>query len=240
MPFTISHAAAVLPLVRGPLPASALVVGSMVPDLPYFVPGLPGRSTTHDALGILVADVPIGLLVLAVWHLLLVPPLLALVPVSRGAGPPQPASRRVLLVVVGLALGAATHVLWDSFTHPGGWGVERVRLLEDPLGPLAGYRWAQYASSALGLAVVLAWCVREWRRQPAEVQSLPVQARLLGVVTVVTVVAAVLGATLGALAQHDGPRSAGFGAVTAGGSAAGATLLLAAGAWHVRRWATRS
>ncbi|MGW6509475.1 DUF4184 family protein, partial [Streptomyces niveus] len=42
MPFTLSHAAAVLPGIRrngtsrGPLLASALVAGSMAPDMTYF------------------------------------------------------------------------------------------------------------------------------------------------------------------------------------------------------------
>ncbi|MDQ7908342.1 DUF4184 family protein [Phytohabitans sp. ZYX-F-186] len=38
MPFTGSHPAAVLPLVRWGLPPAALVIGSMVPDLPYYLP----------------------------------------------------------------------------------------------------------------------------------------------------------------------------------------------------------
>ncbi|MEE2045837.1 DUF4184 family protein, partial [Nocardiopsis tropica] len=38
MPFTLSHVAAVLPLARTRLPPAALVVGSVVPDLPYYLP----------------------------------------------------------------------------------------------------------------------------------------------------------------------------------------------------------
>jgi len=36
VPFTGSHPAAVLPLLRTPLPSAALVIGSLVPDLPYY------------------------------------------------------------------------------------------------------------------------------------------------------------------------------------------------------------
>ena len=44
MPFTGSHPAAVLPLLRTPLPASALVAGSVAPDIPFYLPGThPGR-----------------------------------------------------------------------------------------------------------------------------------------------------------------------------------------------------
>ena len=38
MPFTGSHPAVVLPLLRIGMPASALVIGSLTPDLPYYLP----------------------------------------------------------------------------------------------------------------------------------------------------------------------------------------------------------
>ncbi|MEI5672079.1 MULTISPECIES: DUF4184 family protein [unclassified Nocardioides] len=44
MPFTLVHPAAVLPLVRTPLVPSALVLGSVAPDLPYFVSSRCGGS----------------------------------------------------------------------------------------------------------------------------------------------------------------------------------------------------
>ena len=57
MPFTPSHAAAVLPFLRTPLPASALVVGSITPDLPFYLPvGFPWP--THTALAVLGTTVP--------------------------------------------------------------------------------------------------------------------------------------------------------------------------------------
>jgi hypothetical protein len=67
MPFTASHVAAVLPLVRTPLLPSALVVGSMVPDLPYFLP-LPLTSyVTHSPVGVVSVDALMGLAVV-IWH----------------------------------------------------------------------------------------------------------------------------------------------------------------------------
>ena len=37
MPFTGSHPAAVLPLLRTSLPGSALVAGSLAPDVPFYL-----------------------------------------------------------------------------------------------------------------------------------------------------------------------------------------------------------
>ncbi len=51
MPFTPSHAAAVLPFLRTPLPASALVIGSIAPDLPFHLPvDFPWRTHTAQAV----------------------------------------------------------------------------------------------------------------------------------------------------------------------------------------------
>lgn len=60
MPFTISHVVAVLPLTTGRagrvLVPGALVIGSLVPDLPYFVPPHLGTAWSHSALGPVTVD----------------------------------------------------------------------------------------------------------------------------------------------------------------------------------------
>ena len=76
MPFTPSHAAAVLPFLGTPLPASALVIGSVAPDLPYYLPvELPWD--THTASAVVTVDLLLGALAWVVWHALLAEPALA-------------------------------------------------------------------------------------------------------------------------------------------------------------------
>ncbi|MBM0258537.1 DUF4184 family protein [Micromonospora sp. 4G55] len=71
MPFTGSHVAAVLPLTRSAWLVPS-VVGSMVPDLPYYLP-LPVEATLTHSLGrVLGTDMLLGLVVLALRHGLLV------------------------------------------------------------------------------------------------------------------------------------------------------------------------
>src|SRR5579859_7081779 len=65
MPFTLSHAAVVVPF-RRMLPFSALVIGSMVPDLPYFVPRLVNNHFAHGTLGFFVFCLPPGMAALRV------------------------------------------------------------------------------------------------------------------------------------------------------------------------------
>ncbi|MCP2342248.1 hypothetical protein FHU30_007640 [Actinomadura rupiterrae] len=94
----------------------------MAPDLPYFV-GLQGRlrDATHVPLGIVTSDLALGLACFAVFHLLWKRPLLALVPERahvRLAGPATGFARSMLAwVPLSIVIGAATHVLWDAFTH---------------------------------------------------------------------------------------------------------------------------
>ncbi|WP_324793280.1 DUF4184 family protein [Streptomyces cyaneofuscatus] len=176
MPFTLSHAAAVLPAVRrngtarwGLYP-SALIAGSFAPDVTYFADTvIPGAMRfgdfTHTFLGVVTVNVLIAAVLVAVWAALR-EPLMALLPVrARGRVHALVRGQRwsggsfgphAWLVFVGsAALGAATHVVWDAFTHHSRWGTELLHL-DRSVGGFPLYQFAQYGSSALAL-VVLGW-----------------------------------------------------------------------------------
>ena len=64
MPYTISHAAAVLPFSRWLKPRrllSAAVIGSMIPDLGYLLPHDLPRVETHSLHALFTFCVPAGL-----------------------------------------------------------------------------------------------------------------------------------------------------------------------------------
>ena len=69
MPWTFAHPAAILPLRRH-LPQAALVVGSISPDIGYYLGLYPLATFAHSGWGLLLACLPIGAAVLVVWHLL--------------------------------------------------------------------------------------------------------------------------------------------------------------------------
>ncbi|WP_030262084.1 DUF4184 family protein [Streptomyces sp. NRRL B-24484] len=183
MPFTLSHPAAVLPLIvrgrgRGPLVAAALVAGSTAPDVPYFadsvVPGTFGLGTvTHAWWGVPTVDVLVAAALVGLWELLLREPLPALLPARWAARLPAGAPRRsggalrrTWWFAVSAALGAATHVGWDGFTHPGRFGVRLFPVLDRPV--LAGrplHAVLQYGTSAVALAVLAWWLLRGFRRR---------------------------------------------------------------------------
>ncbi|MFW6638618.1 DUF4184 family protein [Nocardiopsis algeriensis] len=227
MPFTPSHAAAVLPLVRV-LPPSALVVGAVAPDLPYYVPVPVPPALTHSPFG-LGADVLLGACLLAVYLYALRAPLHALAGLEPPA-PPRPGPRGAALAAAALAAGSATHMLWDSFTQTRGALVQVWPLLSTPVvGPHLLYNVLMYASSALGLAAVLWWAAARARAHTRG----PLPAAALAAVA-----ACALGGTvLGGLSGH--PAESGYDLVRAAlvGTLTGTALGLAA--WSALWWARR-
>jgi hypothetical protein len=237
VPFTGSHPAAVLPFLGTSLPASALVVGSLAPDVPYYLPVREMGWETHDALAVVTVDPLIAAAVWLLWHGLLAAPALAAAPagvrarlvgrVPVGLGVRlRPA--QLALTAVALVLGAATHVGWDAFTHGGQWGAEHIAALRHPVAGVAVYDWAQLASSVLGL-LVLAWWLRRWwvRTGPRPV---PAPAPR-GVWPALLAVAAVAGG-LAALTAPD-PLTAVFDGATRGGAVAAVAAVALAVGWHV-------
>ncbi|MFD4246387.1 DUF4184 family protein [Streptomyces sp. NPDC058525] len=187
MPFTLSHAAAVLPAVRrtgrarGPLVASALVLGSFAPDTFYFADAIvegvmPYGTFTHSLPGVLTADAALTGVLVAYW-LLLREPLIALLPRSwrgrvhafvRGE---QWRGRRLLSLAVWFYLsavaGSLTHVVWDSFTHLDRWGTNALPALGEPLAfGLPLYSYLQYGTSAVAACAIGWFAATALRRLP--------------------------------------------------------------------------
>jgi hypothetical protein len=234
VPFTGSHAAAVLPLLRAPLPTSALVIGSMAPDFLYYLPGAP-RWPTHTALGVVTVDVALGAAGWAVWHGVLAGPALEAAPRgvrARLAGRVHPPGvrhrlrdgRSVGRVLGGLALGAATHVLWDEFTHADRWGTRHLAAISGRWRGRPAHLWAQDASGVVGGGLLLAAVARWWRRTPDDhrVQGAGSPAAWAGI--------AATGLVAGVAAALPEPdrRTAAETAAFRGGAAATAVALLLA------------
>ena len=172
MPFTISHAAAVLPLQKTRLPLAALMIGSMSPDFAYFLPGEPLRELTHSIAGLFWFCWPVSL---GIWFLfvrVLEQPTRALLPdhwhVRFAASDREISLKKFALASAAVVLGAATHILWDSFTHRGTAVVGALPALHEVAFYYHGWRirWfvlLQHLSSLFGLLALLVWA---WRLPP--------------------------------------------------------------------------
>lgn len=168
MPATFSHPAAILPLRRylpTQLDTTALVLGSMAPDLGYFLLLFDAATKAHTAAGLFFITLPSGLIA---WALLQLswPLIGAMLPPAHAAflGGSLVQSRPVAgvdlrRVALSVLLGGATHLAWDSFTHKQSWFVEAYPALRTPI-PIAfgfeapGYYLLQHTSSLIGLVAV--------------------------------------------------------------------------------------
>lgn len=193
MPFTLSHAAAVLPAVRldgtgrGPLVPSLLVAGSFAPDMTYYAASvLPGAMEfgdfTHSFTGVITFDVLVSWALVGMW-LVLREPLVALLPRHRqgrvaalvrcGAGHERLRRRlrpsEVVWWYVSAALGALTHVVWDAFTHLDRWGMRLFPVLGREIAGSPLYWYLQYCGSAVAAVVLVAFVVSALRRQPSRI-----------------------------------------------------------------------
>ncbi|MFE7129906.1 DUF4184 family protein [Streptomyces sp. NPDC057638] len=227
MPFTLSHPAAVLPLLRRPFVPAALVAGAMAPDVPYFLATSGIRSyagawyepylnatTSHTPTGVLTVTLPFTLALLAGYHLLR-EPVSALLPAgfrlpdtgttsATGSAVPRGAARYVrqgAWLTLSALIGIATHLVWDSFTHADGYAVTRVAFLRDPvLGGLTLARLLQHLSTAIGLAALAGYLLRRRARTGRTVPR-PCAARP---VRWTVIAALVLAALAGAATQTRG------------------------------------
>ncbi|WP_405148203.1 DUF4184 family protein [Sphaerisporangium sp. NBC_01403] len=254
MPLTLSHAAAVLPLRRR-LPLAALVVGAMVPDLPYYVPLPVSAGSTHGWQGAVLVDLPAGAALLVLFELVLRTPLTALAPEglrARLPGPapsapsgPAPSGRapygRGVTVAAALLAGVATHLLWDAFTHVDGFAVVHWQAMRVPVaGVHRVFNVVMYVSSLGGLAVLAGRIATWYRRAPVRPGRWPAAApRERALVLVAATAAATAGAVLGsggAPSLYDLVRSVLLGAMD------GCAAILACHAivWHALGWSRRA
>jgi len=218
MPFTFAHPAAVLPLRRfKSLHLAALMVGSITPDLPYYVPAKYSRVMveSHTAMGALWLDVPLGLMALLIGFLLRRPLTVLMSPRSRSLClqslerfKEQP--RHWLWAPLAVYIGVWTHIAWDAFTHDSGWVVRRVAALSAPItiGAYTGTlcHVLQYVSSVAGLLILAVWYLRLRTPAPSESSNTLVlqgSARVAGLVLVLTIGIAI-GGFISMRAAYDG------------------------------------
>lgn len=234
MPFTPAHPLAVLPWWRTRLPLSALVVGSMVPDVPVFSRSADTYELTHGPVGIVTIDVVLGVAALVLWFVVLRDPLadLAPGPVRARVEPRGRLDRsRWPWVVPAIVLGALTHVVWDEMTHPGRWGTRHVEWLAELHGPMAGALWLQYTSGVVGTLAVVAVALGVVLRMPVRAR----RPRLLPAGTFYGIVAVAAGSGLVSVVAHrdDGLLTMAFFGVVHSMVAGAAAVVGTAVLWHV-------
>jgi hypothetical protein len=169
MPFTVAHAAAVLPFRRLNLVWSAFLVGSMAPDFPYVIGSIKYRDLGHYFPGVLLFTLPASFAVLWFYHWAVKKPVAGLLPIgmqqrlSRQLGEFSfGGASQLRATTFSIILGIATHLVWDSFTHAHTWPWLHFAWLRSRINvPVAGwmptYMFLQYATTLLGFFALGVW-----------------------------------------------------------------------------------
>lgn len=165
MPFTLAHPAAALPIRRWlgqRVVPSALVVGTMIPDLPYYIALDWPRDWTHTFASLVWWALPAGWAFFLLYRKLLRAPIAYLLPEPlRTRMSPTPSPAAAGAVTLSLLLGALSHLLWDALTH------ESPMFFGPPARSLV-FELLQNGSSVLGLGVLALWLTRLPRHEPPQ------------------------------------------------------------------------
>jgi Domain of unknown function (DUF4184) len=190
MPFTIAHSIAAAPiwfLSKRKLDLLAIAIGTMIPDLQYFIALKPVRAIGHSLPGVFIEGVPCSLVLLLVFHWVFKYPLLVLAPSRVAERLPSirqfslfPLSQ-LFIIIASIAIGGISHIIWDDFTHSTGWFVVRFPLLQSKIFSLSIYKLLQYGSGVFGLCGLSVWFLVWLKNQPRQQskKTLPVLWKLL-------------------------------------------------------------
>lgn len=166
MPFTISHPAAVLPVLKNKnINSTAVVIGSMAPDFEYFIHFKPYQVYGHTVLGLMFYNLPLVLLVYIIIKLLIkqslilnLPKLLVCRLYSNTVQTFKLSLRSTLIFIYSALVGMLTHLIWDSFTHTSGVVVKWLglnQIIEFNTIKIPQYKLLQHGSSLIGFVIIV-------------------------------------------------------------------------------------
>ncbi len=243
MPFTISHTITAFPIKRffPRLPLDALMIGATGPDLEYLYNLRVHGKYWHTLEGLLIGAVPVCLVLVFLWRKAVYQALLSLLPNLRETGKvPSRLNAPIGYTIIAVIIGGLTHLVWDSFTHFDGWGVQ---LLPHLLVPFVGMRpvyvWLQDLSSLAGV-IVLTMKMREvWTMHRSSLTAID-RKRLFGLVAIVSSLS-MIGGAVNAVRWHDERMGIVLGQFAIGGMAAFVVIcaFLSAMILTVRWWIYR-
>ena len=220
MPCTFSHPLAVVPLRRlcpTRLNFAALVIGSMSPDLAYYVRQFRVAQFSHTILGTLTVCLPTGLLALFIFYVLRRPLCLILPQPHRAALAPLASvrpfwsMRSLFIAALSVMVGAWTHTIWDSLTHDAGWAVEHIPILHVALIHIGGtalrssyvlQQLSTFCASAALIVLYLRWLCSQPVTPPSPSDSFPDRCRYFLLCAIAVTALAIAAPSAYGMASH--------------------------------------
>ena len=170
MPFTFSHPAIILPLLKAKsnrFSGTALVIGSMAPDFEYFIRMELLQQHGHTLAGIFYFDLPLVILLTFIYHLIVRDPLIEHLPnFIRHRFMPyfkldwlSWVKKHWFVLIYSSILGILAHLFWDAFTHQNGIFVKHIPVLQGQINVLGVdmmiTEFGQIMSTLIGAVIIL-------------------------------------------------------------------------------------
>ena len=172
MPFTPGHPAIILPFIRSRyFSATGLIVGSVSPDFEYFFRMSVMGIHSHTKAGLLYFDIPVTLFLALLFHMVVKLNFIGNLPAFLQKRFQATLNLDFLkylrnnwaIFLVSAAIGAGSHLFWDSFTHNNRFFVRLFSdFYESTYVPYNGANYPlfyvlQQLSTAVGLCVVISY-----------------------------------------------------------------------------------
>ncbi len=170
MPFTFSHPAIILPfgfVGKHYFSLTALIIGSMTPDFEYFLHLKVRSDFSHTLFGVFWFDLPLGIALCFVFHLLVKKTLFKNLPFFLQTRFNNFLDfdfidyfkKHFLIVIFSLLLGTFSHLFWDGFTHHDGFFVEFFPTLQTKtiFYSIPVFKILQHLSTLLGGTFIALW-----------------------------------------------------------------------------------
>lgn len=170
MPFTFSHPAIFVPLLKYNrfFSATGLIVGTLTPDFEYFLKMRISSECSHTYLGMFYFDLPIGFLICILFHWIIRDVFIENSPnfiqkrIIRwhGINWISELISRWFIVLISILIGAFSHIFWDEFTHVHGLFVLDSEFFNQSVNFLGRripvYKFFQHGSSLIGAIIIIA------------------------------------------------------------------------------------
>jgi Domain of unknown function (DUF4184) len=154
----------------------------MAPDFEYFLRMTVGSIYSHTFWGIFYFDLPVGIALTFIFHDIVRDQLIDHLPVSlrerfwdlKSINWNSVFRSSWIIIIISIVVGAASHILWDDFTHPLGYFVKRSSSLRHKIHVMGFqmpvYNIFQAMSSLIGGVIV---CIFIWRLTKNKIEFVP-------------------------------------------------------------------
>ena len=173
MPFTFSHPAIILPLknIFGKwVSLTGLIIGSLTPDLEYFLRMKIQSDYSHTIIGTLWFNLPLGILLCFIFHDIIKKPLIENSPNFIQSRMKELKSlnwkeyfmKNWITVSLSVVIGAYSHIFWDSFTHSHSFFTnffELNRKIEGTDIPI--FKILQHLSTVIGGIIIIRYFLKQ-------------------------------------------------------------------------------